>query len=366
MNSNDCILTITTNYNKSFDIKSKNMISIKDIKEQSIKEFNLSNIDKNLLELYLPDGNGKKIYILDEDDIIRNADDTDEDNPTLELNLFIKEESDSQNKNNSKESNNINNINNKNNKNNYKIIIIEKNDKKYSQMEEENKELKKEIEENKKEIKQLKESIEEIKNLLIEKKVIKEKVINNIYESVVINNKNNENKNINDKIQTDDNQNINKKQEKSSQEQTSINLDNSTSENNNNNNNEIKKDAPLDDENNKKGEKDNNKEKIHISQSCAEMINSDSPNDTNNEKKNEENNPTPQGPDSKTGETEQQENKQNLNMDLINKIRNEYGKDLDEFSDEKIQKKLEENDNDFQRTVMELMLGTTKYELQKK
>ena len=355
MNSNDCILTITTNYNKSFDIKSKNMISIKDIKEQSIKEFNLSNIDKNLLELYLPDGNGKKIYILDEDDIIRNADDTDEDNPTLELNLFIKEES-------SKE---LNNINNKNNKNNYKIIIIEKNDKKYSQMEEENKELKKEIEENKKEIKQLKESIEEIKNLLIEKKIIKEKIINNIYESVVINNKNNENKNINDKIQTDDNQNINKKQEKSSQEQTSINLDNSTSENNNNNN-EIKKDAPLDDENNKKGEKDNNKEKIHISQSCAEMINSDSPNDTNNEKKNEENNPTPQGPDSKTGETEQQENKQKLNMDLINKIRNEYGKGLDEFSDEKIQKKLEENDNDFQRTVMELMLGTTQYELQKK
>ena len=100
MNSNDCILTITTNYNKSFDIKSKNMISIKDIKEQSIKEFNLSNIDKNLLELYLPDGNGKKIYILDEDDIIRNANDTDEDNPTLELNLLIKEKSDSQNNNN--------------------------------------------------------------------------------------------------------------------------------------------------------------------------------------------------------------------------------------------------------------------------
>ena len=53
-------------------------------------------------------------------------------------------------------------------------------------------------------------------------------------------------------------------------------------------------------------------------------------------------------------------------MDLIQKIRNEYDKDLDEYSDEKIQKKLEETDYDIQITVMELILGTTKYELKKK
>jgi len=60
---------------------------------------------------------------------------------------------------------------------------------------------------------------------------------------------------------------------------------------------------------------------------------------------------------------EQIQNNKKLNMDLINKIRKEYGKDLDEFSDEKIQKKLEEYDYDIQRTVMELLLGVTIYEI---
>ena len=62
----------------------------------------------------------------------------------------------------------------------------------------------------------------------------------------------------------------------------------------------------------------------------------------------------------------QKKNNKKLDMDLIQKIREEYGKDFEEFSDEKIQKELEENDYDFQKTVMELMLRTTKYELKKK
>ena len=45
--------------------------------------------------------------------------------------------------------------------------------------------------------------------------------------------------------------------------------------------------------------------------------------------------------------------------DIILEFRNQFGEYVKNYSDEKILKKLEENDFDFQKALTDLMLGTT-------
>ena len=95
MDSDDCILNLKIIYEeKSFNISSEDIITINEIKEKAIKNFNIKDKDKNNIKLFLKKGQ-KDLIISSENDIIQNADDSDINNPKLDINLLIesKEES---------------------------------------------------------------------------------------------------------------------------------------------------------------------------------------------------------------------------------------------------------------------------------
>ena len=95
MDSDDCILNLKIIYKeKSFNISSEDIITINEIKEEAIKNFNITDKDKNNIKLFLKTGQ-KDLIISSENDIIQNADDSDINNPKLDINLLIesKEES---------------------------------------------------------------------------------------------------------------------------------------------------------------------------------------------------------------------------------------------------------------------------------
>ena len=95
MDSDDCILNLKIIYEeKSFNISSEDIITINEIKEEAIKNFNIMDKDKNNIKLFLKTGQ-KDLIISSENDIIQNADDSDINNPKLDINLLIesKEES---------------------------------------------------------------------------------------------------------------------------------------------------------------------------------------------------------------------------------------------------------------------------------
>ena len=89
MNSDDCILDISILYNeKSFNINSENLITIERIKEEVIKNFNIKENDQKNIKLILKRGK-KNIFISSDNDIINYADDSNINNPKLNLNLLI-------------------------------------------------------------------------------------------------------------------------------------------------------------------------------------------------------------------------------------------------------------------------------------
>ena len=89
MDANDCILSICISYKeKSFTIQSENIITIDNIKEKLIKKFNLQKEDKVHMKLLFKNGE-KEVFINTDDDIIIYADNSDVDNPKLNLNLLI-------------------------------------------------------------------------------------------------------------------------------------------------------------------------------------------------------------------------------------------------------------------------------------
>ena len=89
MNSDDCILHLSIIYeDKPFNISSENIITIKEIKEKAIDYFNLKEKDKDNIKLFLKNGE-QNLFISSEKDIILNTDDSDINNPKLNLNLLI-------------------------------------------------------------------------------------------------------------------------------------------------------------------------------------------------------------------------------------------------------------------------------------
>ena len=80
MNSEEKFLTIKIYYKgKSFDIKSKDVITLKELREKSINYFWIQPLCKNLVNFIFKDNdndnnndNDDKINILSEDDIIKD------------------------------------------------------------------------------------------------------------------------------------------------------------------------------------------------------------------------------------------------------------------------------------------------------
>ena len=181
MNSDDCILELLIIYQEqSFSIKSDKVISIDKIKEEAINYFKIKSIDKNNLKLFIRKEE-KNIFISSVNDIILNTDDTDINNPKLNLNLLLesKEESinkenriiktniqekDNKDKNENKDKDKYQEIKNMLEKLSKEIIILkEEQSNKYKKIEENNLNMEKEITEFKKEI-----------DLIIQNKIIEE------------------------------------------------------------------------------------------------------------------------------------------------------------------------------------------------
>ena len=181
MNSDDCILELLIIYQEqSFIIKSDKVISIDKIKEEAINYFKIKSIDKNNLKLFIRKEE-KNIFISSVNDIILNTDDTDINNPKLNLNLLLESKEESINKENCIIKNNIQEKDNKDkiekeNKDKYQeiknmieklrkeiIMLKEEQSNKYKKIEENNLNMEKEITEFKKEI-----------DLIIQNKIIEE------------------------------------------------------------------------------------------------------------------------------------------------------------------------------------------------
>ena len=89
MNSDVCTLHLSIIFkDKSFNINSENLITIKEIKEKAAEYFNIKEKDKNDIKLFLKNGE-KNLFISSEIDIIENTDDSDINNPKLNLHLLI-------------------------------------------------------------------------------------------------------------------------------------------------------------------------------------------------------------------------------------------------------------------------------------
>ena len=89
MNSDDCILEINIIYNgKRFTIQTENILSVDEIKEKAIENFNLKDKDKKYIKFFIQNDE-KKIYIYSEKDIIENAYDIDSNYPKIDLFLLI-------------------------------------------------------------------------------------------------------------------------------------------------------------------------------------------------------------------------------------------------------------------------------------
>ena len=181
MNSDDCILELLIIYQEqSFSIKSDKVISIDKIKEEAINYFKIKSIDKNNLKLFIRKEE-KNIFISSVNDIILNTDDTDINNPKLNLNLLLESKEESINKENRVIKTNIQEKDDKDkiekeNKDKYQeiknmieklskeiIILKEEQSNKYKKIEENNLNMEKEITEFKKEI-----------DLIIQNKIIEE------------------------------------------------------------------------------------------------------------------------------------------------------------------------------------------------
>ena len=91
MNSEESFLKIKIFFKeKSFVIKSKDLITLKEIKEKSIKYFKINPPFKYLVNFFVKDnenGNNDKIYISSDDDIIKNSIEKDPQNLIIELQL---------------------------------------------------------------------------------------------------------------------------------------------------------------------------------------------------------------------------------------------------------------------------------------
>jgi len=135
MNSDEAILTIRIFYKeKSFDIYSKDAITLKEIKDKTINHFNINSLFRNKVKFIVKDydnDNDDKIYISSESDMIKISTEKDPQNLIIELQLETDDIKGNKTKllDKSIEKNNKsiidNNIKNEKEKNTFKIIYNE-------------------------------------------------------------------------------------------------------------------------------------------------------------------------------------------------------------------------------------------------
>ena len=132
MDSEESLLKITIFYKqKSLTIESKEIITLKEIKEKSINYFNINGLFKDSVQFIVKDYdniNADKIYISSEDDIIKNSIEKDSQNLIIELQLTLNNDKGTKTilMNKDKDKNIIdNNIKNEKEKNTFKIICNE-------------------------------------------------------------------------------------------------------------------------------------------------------------------------------------------------------------------------------------------------
>jgi len=134
MNSDEAILTIRIFYKeKSFDIYSKDAITLKEIKDKTINHFNINSLFRNKVKFIVKDydnDNDDKIYISSESDMIKISTEKDPQNLIIELQLETDDIKGTKAKflDKDKEKNNksiIDNIKNEKEKNTFKIIYNE-------------------------------------------------------------------------------------------------------------------------------------------------------------------------------------------------------------------------------------------------
>ena len=95
MNANDCILTIVISFNdKNIEMKSKNLITLEDVKKYSIEQFNIMKEDQNFIKYSYINSDNKPCYIKCTDDLIKYSNTIDEDNYIINLALIIEEDID--------------------------------------------------------------------------------------------------------------------------------------------------------------------------------------------------------------------------------------------------------------------------------
>jgi len=419
MNSEESILKIKIFYiEKPLVIKSKELITLTEIKEKSIKYFKIDNSFKDSIQFIVKDNdnsNADKIYILSDDDIIKYSKEKDRQNLTIELLLTFDKDIGTKNMlmNIDKGKNNQiiidNNIKNIKEKNTFKIICnksicIEGNMMKKNELNIEINKYKKDLLKLQKQIqivtKGLKNYKEKIKNLEEENLKLKENIdnlnkefeldkqkkldkINELEEKI----KKYENSNdINNDYRNETIKNLKKEEkvidiniqnslEKSYYNEQKINLLNSINKSNLklleegfspflqdkgdlNNSNEIdlnpvdlcgkgilEMELNLNDNlNNINIEESINKDK---KRNCLSR---------NNEEIKEEISVPNFNPKTEIRKI----TKKNLDIDKINKIRNQCGDQVKNYSDEKIQKILDENGGIYLDTITDIMLRLSK------
>ena len=196
MDDNDINLIIEVFYEKnSLTIESNNLITLEELKKQSMEKFNIKDDPKNYFSFYYEDEQGDINLLNKNEDIFENVNQISPSYYTSRIKLKIIHLSDT--------------VDNDKDKDKEKTInenCIESKEKKYKKYEEENRNLKLNLEDMKnkkeKEIKELKEIMEENKNkYLNEIEIInkKNKEIKEKYENLISENKNLE-KIITDKI----------------------------------------------------------------------------------------------------------------------------------------------------------------------
>ena len=130
MNANDCLLTIVISFNeKKFEIKTKNLLSIEDIKQRAIKELNLGKVELKNIQLSYIDEENKKCLINNYENIFDKANEIDEDNYKIELELSIEQAENNESKIN-KLKEEINKLNKKFNQKNEEFLKTKEENKK--------------------------------------------------------------------------------------------------------------------------------------------------------------------------------------------------------------------------------------------
>ena len=371
MNSDESFLTIRIFYKeKSFDINSKDIITLKEIKEKSIKHFNISALYKNKNKFIVKDNendNDDNIYISSEDDIIKNSIVKDPQNLIIELQLTTDDIRRTKTKllDKDKEKNNKSIIDNNRNcrkeKNTFIIIYndricFEGNMMKIKELYSEIQKYKEyylkssiemqKLENYKKEICMLKEV--NLKLLIKEEKVIEI----NIQSSL-------EKFNINKQKLHSINNDIPRAKE---EESSSIIRNNGNS--NNNNKDDLNQVISIDKEILEKQENlKDNLSNINLGEIISNNYKKNKYLSRNEEIKREIDisNLNPKTEIKKIkGKNKFNFEEKKLDIDIINKIRKQCGDQVKSYSDEKIQRILDDNGGNFKKTLVDIMLRFSK------